>query len=166
MFPFFLTRSRVPGLHFLVLDPRRSLSPPRGLREGSEGNVVVVPATGVAAERFVRWHRRAHVFGGPLAAAAEHLHVLRDDLGGVTLLPLLILPLPGLDATFDVDLAALGEVLAADLGELAEADHAVPLGGFLLRSALVRPALGGGHAQVRDRLPALGESHLRVRAEV
>ena len=50
------------------------------------------------------------------SAAAEHLHVPRDDLGGVALLSLLVLPLAGADAPFDVDLAALGEVLARDLG--------------------------------------------------
>src|SRR6185295_3703178 len=101
-----------------------------------------------------------------LAATAEHLDVLRHDLGGVALLPLLVLPLTRADAAFDIHLTAFREVLADDLGLLAPHHHPMPLGGFLLLAVLVGPLLGGGNAEVRDRLLALREAQLRVRTQI
>src|SRR5262245_1405848 len=152
--PAFLTRSRVPGLHSLVLDPRRDLSPP--LRRPSERNVVVRTAAEVVTDRaLIGRHRGFRAIARALAAPTQHLHVARDDLGRVALLPLLVLPLTRADAALDVHLPALGQVLAADLRLLPPHDHAVPLGGFLLLAAFVGPLLGGGEAQVGDRLLAL-----------
>src|SRR5258708_25150169 len=65
---------------------------------------------------------RAHAL-----ARAQHLHLVGDDLRHVLVLALLVLPLARLHASLDVDLRALLQVLAGDLGELAEERHAVPL---------------------------------------
>src|SRR6266849_4089431 len=84
--------------------------------------------------------------------AAEHLHAVGDDFGGGALLAFLVLPLAGAQGPFDVDLRALLQVFAGDLGEAAEEHHAVPLGAFLLFSArLVFPGVGGGDRNVGDR---------------
>src|SRR4029077_13984169 len=92
---------------------------------------------------------------GPAAgpgAAAEHLQVVADDLGGVAVVALLVLPLTRAQAPLDVDLRALAQVLAGDFRQAAEQRHAVPLGALLLLARLlVAPALAGGDAQVRDR---------------
>src|SRR5262245_40192706 len=134
----------------------------------SERNIVVRSTAEIVADRaLVGRDRGFHSALRALAATtAQHLGVLRHDLGRIALLPLLILPLTGADAALDVDLAALGEVLADDLGLPSPHHHAVPLGGFLLLAALVGPLLGGGDAEVRDRLLALRVAQLRVRAEV
>src|SRR5262249_9927 len=78
-------------------------------------------------------------------AAAEHLHALGDDLGGVALLAFLVLPLARAQRSLDVDLRALLEVLARDLRQTIEEHHAVPLGALLLLAArLVLPLVRGG----------------------
>src|SRR5256714_12308397 len=94
--------------------------------------------------------RRAH---GPAAAPApEHLQVATDDLGRVALVPLLVLPLACAQASLDVDLRALAQVLAGDFRQAPEERDAVPFGPLLLLTGLlVAPALAGRHAQVRDR---------------
>src|SRR5215470_6732579 len=134
--------------------PARNSGPaprPRG-RERSERDVVVRSASEIVANRVVGRHGRSHLFAGcALAPAAQHLDVLRHDLGREALLSLLVLPLTRADAAFDVDLPALGEVLADDLRLLAPHHHAMPLRGLLLLATLVGPSLGGRDAEVGDR---------------
>ena len=100
-------------------------------------------------------------------APAEHLHDVGADLGAVAVLPFLVLPFARAETALDVDLRALLQVLAGDLRQAPEERHAVPLRGFLhLSRGLVLPAVGGGHADVGDRLAARQIARLRVRAEV
>src|SRR6266850_6108190 len=132
----------------------------------SERDVVVGAAAEVRAGVLFGRHGRPRLLGRTIAAAAQHLDVLRDDLGREALLPGLVLPLPGANPAFDEDLPALREVLADDLGLLPPHHDPVPLRGFLLLPALVGPALRGRDAQVRHGLPALGEAHLGVRAQI
>src|SRR5882672_10048838 len=88
-------------------------------------------------------------------ARPQHLHDVAANLGAVAVLPLLVLPLARAQAALDVDLRALLQVLAGDLGQAAEKGDAVPLGGFLLLAArLVLPRVGGGDADVGDRVTA------------
>src|SRR5688572_6266149 len=97
---------------------------------------------------------------------AQHLHDVGDDLGRVLVGSVLVLPLARLEPPFHVHLAALLEVFAGDLGELAEEGHAVPLGLLLHLAVLVLPLLGGGDADVGDRA-ALGHvARFRVAPEV
>src|SRR5687768_2464896 len=100
------------------------------------------------------------------AAAAQHLHAVRDDLGGVLVLAFLVLPLAGADAALDVDRRAFLEVLAGDLRELAEEGDAVPLGVLLRFSRLVLPLLGGRDADIGHRVAGRQIAGLRVPAEV
>ena len=93
-------------------------------------------------------HVGAHVWPAHAAARAEHLHAISNDLGGVLLVTILVLPLARLQAAFDVDLAALLEILAGDLGQAPEEGHAMPLGALLLRAGFVLPLVGGGDADV------------------
>src|SRR5881392_3372158 len=70
-------------------------------------------AAGPAAGRALRPGARASAAARPAAAPApEHLHVVTDDLGRVALIPLLVLPLAGAQASLDVDLRTLAQVLA------------------------------------------------------
>ena len=102
-----------------------------------------------------------------VAAPAQHLHLVCDDLGGVAVLSILALPLPGLDSAFDVDLSALAQVLLRDLGESAEHHHPVP---FRILAPLVGlpvgPALAGGNTDVRDRAAARAVANLGVGPEI
>src|SRR5205085_4041335 len=63
-----------------------------------------------------------------VALAIEHLHVLRDDLGAVALLPrFLVVPTVGAQRAFDVDELSLLQILPANFGELRPRDDVVPL---------------------------------------
>ncbi len=76
-------------------------------------------------------------------AAAEHLHLIADDLGGKALVALFVLPLTRAQAAFDVDLRAFAQVLAGDLRQLSEQGDAVPLRTLLvLAGRAVLPVLG------------------------
>jgi len=87
--------------------------------------------------------------------ATQHLHDTREAIdqhfGGIAFLTALILPLAGLQFAFNVDLRALLQVFASDLGELAHEHHAVPLDSlFLLAGLLIAPAFTGGEGDVGD----------------
>src|SRR5215467_4423705 len=122
---------------------------------------------------FTRGDRRLVVVAAARArvahprAAAEHLHALGDDLGRVALLAFLVLPLARAQRALDVDLRALLQVLARDLGEAVEEHHAMPLGALLLLAArLVLPLVGGRDRDVGDRAALGGVAGLRIAPEV
>ena len=96
----------------------------RGAAARGAGASAPAPALRVAAELAAAVvGAAAHAF-----AAAEHLHLLGDDLGGVLLDAVLVVPLARLQAPLDVDRAALLQVLAGDLGQAVVEDDAVPFG--------------------------------------
>ena len=99
-------------------------------------------------------------------ARADELHGLGVDLGRVPLVAVLVLPLAGLDAAFDVDGSALRQVLVAHLGGAAPDDDAMPLRAFLTFAALVRPVLARGEREVDDGLTVRGLAQLGVTSEV
>src|SRR5690606_10312743 len=101
-----------------------------------------------------------------LAATAEHLHLVGDDLGDVALLAVLAGELVVADRAFDVDLAALAQVLGRDLAELAEERHAVPFGLFLGVAVAVLAHGGGGQADLGHGHAALGVSGFGIVAEI
>src|SRR5690606_28637800 len=122
------------------------------LRPATAATAALVAATATAAPTFT--------------AAAEHLHLVGDDLGEVLLHPVLAGVLVVADLAFDVHLRALAQVLAGDLAELAEEGHPVPLGVLLGVAVAVLAHAGGGQADLGDRHAALGVLDLRVVAEV
>src|SRR5690606_5095538 len=101
-----------------------------------------------------------------LASTAEHLHLVGDDVGEVLLDPVLAGELVVADRAFDVDLAALAQVLAGDLAQLPEQLHPVPLGALLGVAVLVLAHRGRGQRQGADGHAALGVLHVGVVAEV
>src|SRR6202034_1842262 len=124
-------------------------------------------ARGTTASRGTTTSRAATGSATRTAAAAEHLQLVADDLGRVTLVALLVLPFAGAQAPFDIDLRALAQIFAGDLGEAPEERHAMPLGALLLLAALlIPPALAGGDAQVGDRRARGHGAGLGVSAEV
>src|SRR5262245_55001790 len=117
----------------------------------------------------------ARRLGAEVATATdlvEHLELrieaLQHHLGRVAVLPVLVLPLPGLQRALKVHLRALLEVLLDNIAEaLVEDHHAVPLGLFApLASRLVAPGFAGGNAQIGDRPAVLGAADLRIRAQI
>ncbi|SPS02633.1 membrane hypothetical protein [Cupriavidus taiwanensis] len=124
-----------------------------------------------AARRFTLITAAATVVAAFIATAAlartQHLHLVGNDLSGVLVLAGLILPFAGADAAFDIDRRALAQVLGCDLGHLAEHRYTMPLGGFLhLAGLLVLVAVGGGNANVGDRIAAGHISGFRVCTQV
>src|SRR2546421_2029977 len=126
---------------------------------------ILAPACGCARGGFLGIGRRAATAvpaagcalcpagrgnaGARPAPPPEHLQVIADDLGRVALVPLLVLPLARAQASLDVDLPALAQVLAGDFRQAPEERHAVPFGPLLLLTALlVAPALTRGDAQI------------------
>lgn len=132
----------------------------RGLRlvlRGGRGVIgrLVVAATATAG-------RRTHTL-----ARTEHLHVVAANFGGVALLAILIGPLAGAQAAFDIDLRALLQILAANLGQLAESRDTDPLGHFLaFAGLLVLPVLRAGNAEIADCLAAGGVACFRIAPQI
>ena len=163
----------------------------RGLiAHGLKGDVVVGAAGAPGAAALFAGREvlfRGAAAGGPSAAAAvDRVEVGRvgrrgrallalaeeDDVHGLDLrrrllVPVLVLPAPGPELAFEEDLAALGEVLLAELGQLAEDLDPVPLrpvGGFARRG--IEKPLVGGHRERGDPAVLLGKAaHLRLAAE-
>src|SRR6185295_17199244 len=141
---------------------------------GSERDVVFLRAGGLiqlvhlgrGRTEVVRAIRPGTASAGTLSTTAEEHDVAGDNLRRVVLAVLLVRPLAGLEPTLDVALAALGQVLAAELAELSPDHDAMPLGAFLLLARLVRPALARRDAEVGDGLPAGRETHLGIRTQV
>src|SRR5688572_30015525 len=114
-------------------------------------------------------HPRAAIGVAAAAATAQHDQLTDVDLGGVPSLAVLVLPLPILDASFDVDLVALLDVLLDDVGELRSLrvphDAAMPFGLLLAvtRRAIPRPTRRKRKA--RDAVSAGGGSNFRISPE-
>src|SRR6516162_4012894 len=148
---------------------------------GSERNVVVeLLAARSAAGRLLgiggsarapgtgRHRRGTRATGGTGATAStEHLQIVADDLGRVAFVALLVLPLARSQASLDVHLRSLTQVLSGDLGQSAKKRYPVPLGPLLLLAGLlVAPALARRHAQVSHGRTGGHGARLRVRAEI
>src|SRR5882672_4947954 len=100
-------------------------------------------------------------------ARPEHLHNVAANLGAIAVLPFLVLPLARTQASLDVHLGALLQVLARDLRQAPEKGDAVPFGRLLhLAARLVLPAIGRRHANVRHRVAAWRIASLRVGAQI
>ena len=110
---------------------------PAGKRTGSPE---IATAALLALARAVALFRVEH---GELG-----VEPLEHDLGGVTLLPLLVLPFARLERTLEIDLGALLQILLGDSREiLIEDDHTMPFGLLAaLAGRLVTPALARRHA--------------------
>src|ERR1035441_41524 len=153
-----------------TLRRRRSKSG-MGICQTSEGDVVGVDIAGHLRAGACRGRIRGALRGGAsVLAAVEELHVVGVDLGLVALLTGLgVVPGARLHAALHVDQAALLEVLAAELGELAIAlvpHHDVVVVGVLLPlTARVGPVAIGGEGEVADRGAARRVAQLRVAGE-
>src|SRR6266702_3727703 len=113
--------------------------------------------------------------GAEVATAAhlvEHgelrVEALQHDLGRVAVLPVLVLPLAGLQRALEVHFRAFLDVLLDNLAQaLVEDHHPVPLGLFApLAGRLVAPGLAGGNAQIGDRPAVLRAADFRIRAQI
>src|SRR5262249_18616721 len=106
------------------------------------------------------------------ALAVEHgqlaAEALEDDLGRIALRPGLVGPFAGLQRTFDIDLAALAQILFRDLRQpLVEDHHTVPFGLLAaLAAVLVAPVLRGGDREIDDLQAVLGAADFRIAAEI
>src|SRR5690606_16996731 len=99
---------------------------------------------------------------------AQHLHLVGNDFGAVAVgAGVLVLPLAGLEATFDIDRAALAQVFARDFGQAVIEDDAMPFGFFAaLAGALVLPLRGGGNGHVADGGPIGAVAHFGIASQV
>src|SRR5579884_3564598 len=85
---------------------------------------------------------------------AEHLHIAGDDLIGSSFVSGLIFPLAAPDGALDVNLFALGEVLAADFRQLVPCHDPVPLRMLLLLAVAVLERFVRGDGESCDRTAA------------
>src|SRR6185503_4360421 len=141
-------------------------------RPTSEWNIVVgdrfhrrLIATGVRHRCGATTVHRGSAAAAP-ATAAEQGDPVRFNLRRVSLVAVLVVPLAGLQATLDVDLLALRQVLLQALHLLAPQDDAVPFGFFLALPALVVPHLGCRKVQRRDRSAAWRVAKLRIAPQI
>ena len=88
----------------------------------------------------------------PFAPAAQENQITGHDFGHVFLLAGgLVVPGAGLQASFDVDLAALLQIFAGDLRQALPEHDVVPLGAVLPFAGFVFEALVGGDGQLGYR---------------
>src|SRR5688500_9431666 len=99
-------------------------------------------------------------------APAEQRDAIGLDLGRVSLVTVLVVPLPRLQAALDVALLTLRQILLQRLGLFAPQHHPVPLGFFLSLLVLVVPHLGSREVQRGDSRSARRVAELGVAAEV
>src|SRR5665213_1475606 len=104
--------------------------------------------------------------GAAAAAATEQDDLVAANLRRVPLVAVLVVPLPGLQPSLDVNLLPLGEVFGERFGRLAPQHHAVPFGFFLALAALVVPHLGRGHVDGGDGRAAWRVAQFRVAPEI
>src|SRR5512139_430487 len=155
-------------------------------RSTSERNIVVhvvVPATGGAlgsgrgaatgltargglGTRARRLVVVVHVGHAAAAAPAQHLHAVAANFGGVFLDAFLVGVLAGADRAFDVDLAALFQVLAAHFGGAPEEADSVPFCLLYHLAGLVLVFVGSGDSEVGDGLSARQVAHFGVAPQV
>src|SRR5882724_4155169 len=139
---------------------RAASSPPTGARSGARSRPRSGPTRATAGAHSASATTSA-------TAAAQHLHVVAHDLGGVALGALLVLPLASAQAALNIDLRAFLQVLGSDLAQPAKKNHAMPLGALLLLAALlVLPALAGRDAQIGDRGARRHGAGLGISAEI
>src|SRR5471030_1743704 len=99
--------------------------------------------------------------------AAQHLHLLGDDVGRVLLDAVLVGVFTGLQAAFDVDRGTFFQVLADDFSQAAEEGDAVPLGQlFLLAGVAVLRFERGRHGDVGDRVTARHVANFRIATQI
>src|SRR5690349_14870973 len=99
------------------------------------------------------------------ATAIEHNHVAGDHFRPVACLAILILPLAGLQAAFDIHTAGLAQMLVADLGKLVPGDDVEPLGFFTYIASAIFPLAAGCDAERRHRAAAGRVAHLWIFAK-
>src|SRR6185503_15121736 len=80
-------------------------------------------------------------------AATQQGDAVGLDLGRVALVPVFVVPLPGLQTTLDVDLFAFRQVLLERFRLFAPEHDAMPFGLFLPLLVLVVPDLGRGEIE-------------------
>src|SRR5262249_25248743 len=100
------------------------------------------------------------------ATTAEQHDPVAADFGRVALVAVLVVPLTRLQAAFDVDLFALGEIFGERFSRLPPEDDAVPLGFFLPLTRLVVPHFGRRHVDRRDGGAARRVAQLGVAPEI
>src|SRR5262245_6285999 len=139
-------------------------------RPNSERNIVVgdrlhrrLVTASVRHRCAATFHRSA---ASAATTAAEQRDPVRLDFCRIPLVAVLVIPLARLQATFDVDLLALRQVLLQALRLLAPQDDAVPLGFFLALSALVVPHLGRRKVQRRHGSATRRVAELRIAAKI
>src|SRR5690606_3186481 len=85
-----------------------------------------LPTTPLRPACCGRWLRLSRL---SVIASAQHLHLVGDDLGAVTVgAALLVLPFTGFEAPFHKHGTALLQVFACDLGQAPVKHDAVPFG--------------------------------------
>jgi len=100
-------------------------------------------------------------------AAAQHLHLVGDDFGGVSILAVLPLPFARFDAAFYVDGAAFAQVFSGDFSQAVVEHDAMPFGFFAaLAGVFVFPLRAGGDGDIADGGSIGAVTHFRVAPQV
>src|SRR2546423_12884664 len=134
-----------------------------------EGDVVVGRSREVGALllRRARGHELVAAAAVAVAAAAQELDALGDDLHGLPLAGAVgRFPLAPVEPAVDADRAALREILRATLSLVAEDGDVEVVGLVDPRARLVAPAAVHRYAHAAHRRTAAGVSQLRVLRQV
>src|SRR5690606_38743327 len=108
----------------------------------------------------------------PAAGTIEHrqgaIETAQHDFGRIAVIARLILPFTRLELAFDIDLAALFQIVFADIDQpFGENRDIVPLGTLLaLTGVTVFPLFGRGNAEIADLAAVLKTADFRIRPQV
>src|SRR5664279_5291580 len=96
------------------------------------------------------------------SASAEHQHFLADDLGGVAVFSVPVLPFAGLQAAFDADGFTFCKVFASYFREACPQRNVVPFRLFFPFATFVLELLAGGQGETCNRGTGSRISDFRV----
>jgi hypothetical protein len=86
-----------------------------------------------------------------LAAFTEDHHLVGYDLNGGVLYAFLVFPPSGLQAAFNINLLALGQVLFTNFSQISPSDDIEPLGFGVAFAIRAIPGSAGGDGEGGDR---------------
>src|SRR3990172_5652144 len=97
-----------------------------------------------------------------IAPLAQHHHLVRNEFHAGVFLAFLVIPAAGLQASFDVDLLSLKQILLASFGKITPGDHIEPLGFTVTLTIGAVPRTADSHRKSGDWFTRRCVTHLWV----
>src|SRR5207244_1332854 len=98
--------------------------------------------------------------------SSEQNHIASADFGSFSLIAVLVVPLAGLQAAFDVNQPAFRQILVADFRKPVPSDDVMPFRALLtFAGSFIVPGIVSRHGKAAERNAAGGVFELRITTE-